>query len=305
MVTQPIHYIKKAEEAVKNSQSFFGLFVSTDKLEEAIEHYTQAGNQYKYQKEWSAAGDAFASAGDLANKIFKKNKEYDHQEVARLYSSAARCYGQYNELIEDAIINFEKAIDIYENEGNATLAGRLHQELAELYEANFEYYLSVTHYREAVNLLEIDNKGKFHVQKCMLKSADILSINLKRYVEASTLYEHIAKNNLNNKENNYILTNKAYALLFNAVICQLANGDLFGAKKMLTRFRATMSITDEYFSTSRESEYLEYLIVSIEKNDEEQFDKTVIDYHRLKPANGSTWTNQMFQRIKENMNSLM
>ncbi|GFY74178.1 alpha-soluble NSF attachment protein [Trichonephila inaurata madagascariensis] len=177
-----------------------GLFRSSSKIEEACEMYTKAANMFKMAKKWSAAGSAFSEAANLrlkmdnrhdaaaclidAGNCYKKAdahgdevpcnshvyrvklKAMQHYEQAADFfrgeesnSSANKCMlsvAKYAAQLEQ----YEKAINIYEQVGEASLASPLMKYSAK------EYYFCAALLHTCVDVLNAQHAIKKYEEIC-------------------------------------------------------------------------------------------------------------------------------------------
>lgn len=98
----------------------------SNRIDDAIECYTRAGNLFKMAKKWAQAGKAFCEAADLHSKAGSRH------DAATNYIDASNCFKKTD--TQDAVNCLLKAIEIYTDMGRFTMAAKHHQTIAEMYE---------------------------------------------------------------------------------------------------------------------------------------------------------------------------
>ncbi|EWM30136.1 alpha-soluble nsf attachment protein [Nannochloropsis gaditana] len=127
-------HMEEADKALKR----FALFSSSQKYEDASEAYTKAGNCFKVAKAWAEGGGAFTKASELHVKL---GSTYDAANAAQ---EAANCYKNVNP--EDAISSLRQAAAFLTELGKFKQIGRIHKDIAEIYEKEGSYDEAVENY---------------------------------------------------------------------------------------------------------------------------------------------------------------
>lgn len=162
-------------QAIATLNKFNWWFIGPSKDErenDAIEHFINAGNQYKLGKLYKKAGDAYYRAASLyCNRV-------ELLYSARYYTEAANMYinDKENDL---AYKSLQLAIKLYKDLGSFDNAGKCTEQLIDM----------ETNHQEKVNLyyktLEFYEAGghKYPIIKCMEKFI-LLLIDINQYSEA-------------------------------------------------------------------------------------------------------------------------
>lgn len=116
---------EKAAQSASGGFSFFG--GKAEKLENAVELYTQAANAFRMQKAGKEAGQCFEKAAQI-----QSSKLNEPDDAANTLTEAFKAYRKDDP--EDAARCLEQAIQHYTLKGNFRRAAGHKQNLAELYE---------------------------------------------------------------------------------------------------------------------------------------------------------------------------
>lgn len=120
----------------------------SNRIDEAVECYTRAGNMFKMAKKWSEAGKAFCEAANLHSKTGSRH------DAATNYVDAANCYKKTDP--QEAVNCLLKSIEIYTDMGRFTMAAKHHQTIAEMYENEAS---DLVRFRLALNFQHIEYIG--------------------------------------------------------------------------------------------------------------------------------------------------
>lgn len=272
--------ISEAEKKLSPKGFFQTIFGSyKNRTEDAIECYQKAGNLYRLSKNWFQASTAYKLSGDL-------NLEHNNRsEAANDYVQAAKCLEKFD--VNNAIKFLLSAIEIYVDLGRFTMAAKLHNKIAELYEQGLELEESVQHYEQAADYYRVEDNYVYS-KKCLLKVADYASSEFGNYNKAINIYQEIAFYDLKTQ----ILQYNAKDSLFKAVLCHLCI-DLLNAKHALKTY------VEKYpnFEISRQFHLLRRIIESIEDADEDGFSKAVREYDDLSRLD--TWHTKVLLKIRD------
>ncbi|CAA2980854.1 alpha-soluble NSF attachment [Olea europaea subsp. europaea] len=167
-------HIVRGEDFVQKSEkklSGWGLFGS--KYEDAADLFEKAANAFKLGKSWDQAGAVYVKLADSHLK-----------EIAELY--------EQEQNLEQAIVYYEKACDLFQSEEVTTSANQCKQKIAQFAAQLERYQKAVEIYEEIVrqslnnNLLKYGVKGHLlNAGICQLCKSDVVAINnaLERYEE--------------------------------------------------------------------------------------------------------------------------
>jgi alpha-soluble NSF attachment protein len=213
----------QAETILKKGGGFMGLFGGgTDKYEDAAAAYNKAGLAFKAVKKWDKAAEAYSKAGECFVKCKSEGEAGNaYTEAARAWvkagdgkaatelltnealprmieagrlSQAAKTHNEIAELleadnmIEDAIENFEKAADLFAAENTTTSMHKCLIKAAHLYamteppslEKAAELFIRVGQESLSNNLLKFSAKGHFfEAFLCTLARTDVVAAEMQ------------------------------------------------------------------------------------------------------------------------------
>ncbi|KAH6802243.1 alpha-soluble NSF attachment protein 2 [Perilla frutescens var. frutescens] len=122
----------------------WGLFGS--KYEDASDLFDKAANAFKLAKSWDQAGAVYVK---LANCHLKLDSKH---EAANAYADAAHCYKKSN--IKESISCLEESINLFLEIGRFNLSARYYKEIAELYEQEQNLEQAIVYYDKAADLFQ-------------------------------------------------------------------------------------------------------------------------------------------------------
>ncbi|KAF2860868.1 TPR-like protein [Piedraia hortae CBS 480.64] len=282
MSQDPRALLQQADKAAQSASGGFSFFSSkTDKLENAVELYTQAANAFRLQKDGRMAGQTLEKAAkiqqsqlnepdDAANTLVEAFKGYRKEDP----ESAARC--------------LEQAINQYTIKGNFRRAAGHKQTVAELYEIDLEdMKRAAAAYELAAGWFEEDGAEAL-ANKLYLKVADLAALD-GDYAKATSLYERIAKSSINNNLMKWSV--KDY--LLKAGACHLCSDDNVAIEKALSSYRDL----DPSFPSTREYQLLIDIKDSLTECDDEKFSDKLFQFDQMSKLD--KWKTTIFLRIKE------
>eukprot|EP00117_Sycon_ciliatum_P035313 scpid73375/ scgid26800/ Alpha-soluble NSF attachment protein; N-ethylmaleimide-sensitive factor attachment protein alpha len=271
--------VEEAKRKVASAESFLGgIFGGTQKLEDASDMFSRAGNAYKMAKAWDKAGAAFVEVANLQNRLQSRH------ECASQLVEAANCYKKCN--VDEAISCLTRAIEIFTDMGRFNIAAKHHMAIAELYEtqdANIKE--AIQHYEQAADYYR-GEESTSSANKCLLKVAHFCA-QLEQYEQAIEIYEQCATTALDNT----LLKWSAKDYLFKASILNMCVDPLRGAGA-LDKYQGLYPA----FNDSREGKFVQTLLSAHEEQDVEAFTAAVKEYDsisRLDP-----WLTSMLLRVK-------
>jgi alpha-soluble NSF attachment protein len=161
--------VKQAEKKL-NAGFFSRMFSSKEsRLEEALDLYERAANQFKLQKRWLDAGDCY----EHCSKI---EEELGSDAAAGHYHDASHCFNFVDK--KRANENMNKCLKVYEKLGRFQMAGKTQKQMAEDYEADLKYDEAIVAYKRAGEYFSMENQNsKTYEQGCLLKQADLMCIS--------------------------------------------------------------------------------------------------------------------------------
>ncbi|CAI2376770.1 unnamed protein product [Moneuplotes crassus] len=165
---------EKASKKEKGS-CFINLFSNKEaRMEEVKELYEKAANSYKLAQEWEKAGQMYRKCADLERQT--------NGIPAQYLLDSLTCYKKVNHAEYLALA--EETIVILSEDGRLDQAARLRKEVAESYEQQAEYPQAILEYEKAAQLYEMEDTHSFASQcyvkeadlMVMVKEADLVKI---------------------------------------------------------------------------------------------------------------------------------
>lgn len=257
---------QKQEAAASGGFSWFGAS-KQDKIEQAIELYTQAANAFRTSGQGSDAGAAFEKAAALSRSINEPN------DSANYLTEAFKSYKKTNPA--DAARTLNQAIDHYALT-NVRRAATHKQTLGEHLEADPSTKAqAIKEYEKAGEWFSNDNAEAL-ANKCYIRAADI-SAEIGDYHKAINHYERIAEVSLNNNLMKWSV--KEY--LFKAALCHLATMDIVAAKRALEG--QYPGLDPAFNPPAMEYLFLKNLLEAVENGDSQLFFNNVMQYKERYP----------------------
>ncbi|KAF1810033.1 vesicular-fusion protein sec17 [Eremomyces bilateralis CBS 781.70] len=284
MGDDPRALLAKADKAFASSSGGFSLFGGrTEKLENAVDLYTQAANAYRLQKNGKEAGLLLEKAASI-----QEEKLNEPDDAALTRSEASKAYRKTDP--EDAARCLDRAIKHYTSRGNFRRAASMQQTLAEIYEVDIQDGKRAGGaYEAAAGWFEEDNASAL-ANKLYLKAADIAGLE-GDYYKAIEHYERVAKNSINNDLMRFSV--KDY--LLKAGICHLATNDLVGAGRAVEGYPEM----DPSFAGTREHQLLTELLEAVKDQDTEKYADKLWQFDQMSKLN--SWKTTMLLRVKKNI----
>ncbi|KAH6773892.1 alpha-soluble NSF attachment protein 2 [Perilla frutescens var. hirtella] len=140
-------HIAKGEDFEKKAEkklSGWGIFGS--KYEDAADLFDKAANSFKLAKSWDQAGAVYVK---LANCHLKLDSKH---EAANSYADAAHCYKKSN--IKESISCLEQSVNLFLEIGRLNMSARYYKEIAELYEQEQNLEQAILNYERAADLFQ-------------------------------------------------------------------------------------------------------------------------------------------------------
>ncbi|KAF5752606.1 Alpha-soluble NSF attachment protein 2 [Tripterygium wilfordii] len=133
-------YEKKAEKKIGS----WGLFGS--KHEDAAELFDKAANSYKLAKSWDKAGANYVKLANCHLKVDSKH------EAAQAYVDASHCYKKTS--TNEAISCLEHAVNLFCDIGRLSMAARYFKEIAEFYESEQNIEQAIVYFERAADMFQ-------------------------------------------------------------------------------------------------------------------------------------------------------
>jgi len=275
-------FIAEAEKALKRT-TIFG-FGKNQKYEDAAELFTKAGNAFKILKQWREAGDAFIRAADSQKQTESPN------DSVNSFVEAGNSYR--NVSVVDAIQSYQNAINIYNESGRFSQSARYYKEIAELYEQDSNIALAIENYQQSADIQSSENK-KQGAQQCLLKIASLASSTSEStgILRAADIFETMGRESMDSRLGAY----SAKGYFFQAALCHLALGDAVAVRSKLASYKNV----DYTFGSSRECQFLEKLVESVDAFNSEDFSQACADFDHITPLD--PWKTSMLVLAKRHL----
>lgn len=186
----------------------------------------------------------------------------------------------------------QQAISHYTSTGNFRRAATHEQNLAELYEMEFDppdNKKALAAYETAASWFESDNASAL-ANKLFLKVGDLAALE-GDYATAIQKFENVAKSSV--RSNLMKWSVKEYFL--KAGICRLAVGDTIATRRALEQYKEL----DNSFAQQRECKLLIDLVRCQEEGEADQFSQKLFFYDEMSQLDG--WKSAILLRVKENI----
>jgi alpha-soluble NSF attachment protein len=275
-------FFKKAEG--KMNKLFFKDF------EGAYENFLKAGAQYRLDKNYDRAGEAYMQAGDCATKLGNPG------DACQSYTDSANCYKKSD--IKKAGVMLQMAIQINIENNRLSAAARLEKDFAEALESDGQLDDAIQHYKKAIQYFDAEDQ-QTSVTGCLTKIAKITG-ELDRFEECIELYEK-----LGNKCVGGALKHQAKEHFMRALICRLAlvTGDNRSEKcAECAEALENYELIDIYLRNTRESEFLHMALEAVEDEDIEKFELGISLLNELRMLDD--WKTHVLLIIKKNMEGI-
>ncbi|KAJ4710142.1 Alpha-soluble NSF attachment protein [Melia azedarach] len=139
--------IARAEEFEKKAEkklNGWGIFGS--KYEDAADLFDKAANSFKLAKSWDKAGSTYVKLANCHLKLESKH------EAAQAYVDAAHCYKKTS--AKEAISCLEQAVNMFCDIGRLSMAARYYKEIAELYESDHNIEQAIVFFEKAADMFQ-------------------------------------------------------------------------------------------------------------------------------------------------------
>ncbi|KAK3015211.1 hypothetical protein RJ639_005420 [Escallonia herrerae] len=133
-------YERKAEKKLAG-WGFLG-----SKHEDAADLFEKAANSFKLAKSWDQAGAVYVKLANCHVKLDSKH------EAANAYADAAHCYKKTN--IRESISCLEQAVNLFMEIGRLNMSARYYKEIAELCEQEQNLEQAILYYDRAADLFQ-------------------------------------------------------------------------------------------------------------------------------------------------------
>ncbi|GAA6063268.1 hypothetical protein JCM10212_005002, partial [Sporobolomyces blumeae] len=202
---------QKADKKATSTSSFSFFTSSTAKYEDAHDLYQQAGNQYKIDKRFKDAGDAFVRAAEMAIKMDEKD------DAANDYWTASKAYKLSHP--ELAVASLQKTIQLYKEKGRFRQAADREKEVATILQQEGGDLNGALEAFEGAGELYSSEDATASANACYKEAAE-LAATLGQYPRAVGHFERVAHQSLGSALTKYGV--KEYYL--KSALCWLATG---------------------------------------------------------------------------------
>ncbi|XP_055342877.1 alpha-soluble NSF attachment protein-like [Paramacrobiotus metropolitanus] len=251
------------------------------KMEDAIELFCQAANQFKMAKNWNQAGYAFTQAAEGSRKLDKKH------DAAMKFVDASVCYRKAD--ANRAVDCLKKAIEIQTEMGKFSMAAKQHINIAEIYETELQNIAqAIQHYEKAADYFQ-GEENKSQAAACLQKVAHYAA-DQEDYMKAIQIFEEIGNRNAGNA----VLKHSAKDYFFKAALCHLCV-DPLNAQHAVARYEKTFPA----FQDARECKLVKAVLTAMEESDVDSFTGAVNDYDKISRLD--QWTTQLLLRAKRTL----
>lgn len=139
--------IARAEEFEKKAEKKLnGWVLFGSKYEDAADLFDKAANSFKLAKSWDKAGATYVKLANCHLKLESKH------EAAQAYVDAAHCYKKTSS--KEAISCLEQAVNMFCDIGRLSMAARYYKEIAELYESEHNIEQAIVFFEKAADMFQ-------------------------------------------------------------------------------------------------------------------------------------------------------
>ncbi|ORY73826.1 soluble NSF attachment protein [Leucosporidium creatinivorum] len=254
----------KADKKAASSGGFSFFSSSSAKYEEAHDLYSQAGNQFKIDKQWKESGDMFCKAAEMSLKGDEKD------DAANDFWTASKSYKKSNP--ELAVASLQRTIQLYKEKGKFRQAADREKEIAQILAQEGGDLNGALEAFEAAGELYSAEDAQATANGCFKEAAELAG-TLQQYDRAVKHFEQVAQASLGSALTKYSV--KDYYL--KAGMCWLAGGDVVSTQRALSTYEQQ----DPTFSSTREAKFLHGITDAFDQGDAEAFTGAVAEFDRL------------------------
>lgn len=254
----------EAEEALRPSGGFLGMFKNGPRYEDAFELFKKAANQFKLAQDMKSAADCYLRGAECASKC-NYNAEEGHA-----YLDAANCLKKLSP--EKAQKLWETAANKFAHDGRFQQASRALKQSAEAQEEQNDLKTAIKTYRKVIEMCELDDLSKVEASTCRRKLATLL-VKQGQLIDAAKIFEKEAENALTDSLASY----KARDFFMRATLIYCALGDTPSLRLLVDKFSAQ----DSKGMRSREGEFICGIADAFCTRDLDAFNKHVDDFTRI------------------------
>jgi len=181
VLTYEIGHILEEKGLVQAGMEHYERVLETDPEPElALKLHEGMAHLYEMEGELSQAAAAYQSALDLSVPL--------STDAARMFAQQGELYLQM-QAIEDALEDFGRALKAYENQSDEAEQAHMHRRLAYLRERKGHLDQAVSHYLQAIELLEAMDEPSARTLSEAYQQVGAIRQNQQRYPEALQAFE--------------------------------------------------------------------------------------------------------------------
>lgn len=231
--------------------------------DKAQELFMKAGAAFKVEKNWARAGEAYMASGDIAIK--QKNPG----DACQMYTEAASCFRKCD--MRRAEVMIQSAIQLNIENNRLGAAAKMEKDWAEALEAENDMENAVLHFKKAYDYFYAEDQPTSALT-CLVRVANAYG-DMDKFKEAIPLFEQIATQYVTGP-----LKHQAKEFAVRALLCRLA---LVTTENWMEASQDCQEAWERYIAQdanlrhTREQEYCEMLLDSMEEGDTEKFDDAV------------------------------
>jgi alpha-soluble NSF attachment protein len=272
---------------VKKAGGIFGNFfgVSIEKLEDAAEQFSRAGNGFKAAKKWDMAAKSYQRSAECHVKT------KDESAAATAYIECARCFIKAGDGKSGTEVLENEALPRIVDAGRLSQAAKLEAEVGEMFEAEGDYQSAINHYTQAADYHNAENAPS-SAQKCLIRVAHLSAqLDPPDFEKASELFEQVGTESLSSN----LLKFSAKSHFFNGFLCVLARGDAVSAENALNKAKEQ----DYTFEGCREAKLADDILTAFKDMDVDAFTDALYNYDQISKLD--PWRTTILLKIKQQM----
>jgi len=272
--------VRQAEASLKK----WSLFGNTQKFEDAVELYERAAAQFKLNKQWKEAAEAYMKAADVC----EKNLKNDADAVDKL-QNAAKCYQNCNP--KEAVTIFRKVVKMHMDTGRLSTAANEWKEIAKLEEKDGHTQAAREAWDRAASCHEASN-GKAAATQCLLNVARICADEAD-YKKAVELFEKCAHQALESELGKWSASEYFYKAALCNLVLETKSGETKDVVEQLDKYVEEHPV----FETSREYKFLKGIVEAFDKDDVEKYTEIVFKFDSIIKLDN--WASKLLLKIKD------
>jgi len=278
----------KAQELLKqaNKKSKAYSFFSNSNKEESVELFDKAAAQFKINKDWKNAAEAYLRAAEVS--IILKNE----LEACTFYNNAAKAYKNVSSA--HAVKAFKECVQLHMDTNRFSSAAKIYQQIAELEEKEDHIPAAVEACEKAAECYAADGDSTTSGNQMLLKIAHFAAQG-DEYKKAIEIFEKVAIASLDNRLLQYSV--KDY--LFKASLCHLVmaaqSGDVSSMQAALDKYKDMQPA----FDGSRECKLVESCLAAFQEDNVNKFTDVVFNYDKIYKLDN--WISTLLLKVKQSI----